>query len=721
MAVNPTTTTTSRLLLLPSAAAAAVHGDLQVAAAAALLPAAGARASDGAALPVRDAPPHRPHRRLHRPHHPLPPLLPLPPRPPPLPSSLPPPYLIPLLNSSSSTSSAVRSHSSRFLSTASDGGDFADGEESTGEADSDSDSSHPEQVGRVCAAIADVVAAGAVDANLEAALTALSPPLSEPLVLAVLDRFRHAHRPSYRFFRWAASAGGGEFAHTSVTYCKMVHILGKTRQFQSMVALIQEMGKEEGVLCMDAFKIAIKSFAAAGEIKNAVGVFEMMRKHGFDDGVESFNCLLVALAQEGLGKEANQVFDRMRDRYSPDLRSYTALMLAWCNARNLVEAGRVWNEMLEKGMKPDVVVHNTMIEGLLRGQRRPEAVKMFELMKAKGPAPNVWTYTMLIRDHCKKGKMDLAMRCFQEMKDVGCQPDVATYTCLLVGYGNAKRMDRVTALLEEMTQKGCPPDGRTYNALIKLLTNRSMPDDAARIYKKMIKKGLEPTIHTYNMMMKSYFLGGRNYMMGCAVWEEMHQKGICPDVNSYTVFINGHIRHGRPEEACKYIEEMIQKGMNAPQIDYNKFAADFSKAGKPDILYELAQKVKFTGKFDASNVFHRFVGFVNLCTKTTVNGYSENLFGYEAPCDYSAFETRNGFISLNDTEFSSFGGRKKNELMDGSKKKRMPEFVESKYFCAAARKRGYIHNLPIENNATSLGPPGIQEDSSTVCKVVLQA
>ncbi|KAK8710242.1 hypothetical protein V6N13_145576 [Hibiscus sabdariffa] len=26
-----------------------------------------------------------------------------------------------------------------------------------------------------------------------------------------------------------------------------------------------------------------------------------------------------------------------------------------------------------------------------------------------------------------------------------------------------------------------------------------------------------------------------------------------------------------------------------------------------------------------------------------------------------------------------------------------PEFVDSKYFCAAARKRGYIHNLPIEN------------------------
>ncbi|CAN6337929.1 unnamed protein product [Urochloa humidicola] len=625
--------------------------------AAALLAAAGALRGDGDAVPVPGALPPRPHRRLHRPHCPLPPLLPHPSRPPRLAPPVPPPHLTSGCSGAGRhrgtgvfplPSCAIPQLSARFislpgspllappgcwaadallgfpaarcLSTSAASDDDDDNEGRSSEQEAVAASGQQEHVARVCAAIADVVAAGA-DANLEAALSSLSPPLSEALVLAVLDRFKHAHRPSHRFFRWAAASGA--FIHTTITYCKMVHILGKARQFESMVALVQEMGKV-GALSMDAFKIAIKSFAAAGEIKNAVGVFELMRKNGFDDGVESFNCLLVALAQEGLGREARQVFDKLRDRYTPDLRSYTALLLAWCNARNLVEAGRIWNEMLEKGMKPDVVVHNTMIEGLLRGQRRPEAVKMFELMKAKGPPPNARTYTMLIRDHCKRGKMDMAMRCFEQMQETRCQPDVATYTCLLVGYGNAKRMDRVTAVLEEMTQKGCPPDAQTYNALIKLLTNRNMPDDAARIYKKMIKKGLEPTIHTYNMMMKSYFLGGRNYAMGCAVWEEMHRKGICPDVNSYTVFINGHIRHCRPEEACKYIEEMINKGMKAPQIDYNKFAADFSKAGKPDILYELAQKVEFAGKSDVSNVFHQWAERMKSRIKRTVPNQTGN-------------------------------------------------------------------------------------------------
>ena len=41
-----------------------------------------------------------------------------------------------------------------------------------------------------------------------------------------------------------------------------------------------------------------------------------------------------------------------------------------------------------------------------------------------------------------------------------------------------------------------------------------------------------------------------------------------------------------------------------------------------------------------------------------------------------------------------------------------PEFVDSKFFCAAARKRGYIHNLPIENRSPLIPlPPKIIHDA----------
>ncbi|KAF3780460.1 Pentatricopeptide repeat-containing protein [Nymphaea thermarum] len=439
------------------------------------------------------------------------------------------------------------------------------------------------------------------DRNMEAVLNQCNVEVSHVLVVDVLNRFRYAWKPASRFFYWAGQQPG--FSHDSQTYNVMMNILGKTRQFESMVAMFEEMGKN-GVITMETFIIATKAFAAGREMKKAVSVFELMKRYNFEADINTLNALLDALGRAKLAKEAQSLCERMKDKFPPDLKTYSVLLSGWCKVKNLVEAGKIWNEMVDKGLKPDIVAHNTMLEGLFMGGRKSEAIKLFELMKVKGPSPNVRSYTILMGNLCKSKKMDVAMQYFDEMQASGCKPDIAVYTCLIVGFGNVGKMVYVYKLLQEMKKNGCPPDGRTYNALIKLMTNRNMPADAARIYNKMIENGLEPTIHTYNMIMKSFFLS-KNYEMGLAIWNEMLRKGCCPDDNSYTVFINGLIRTGRSEEACMYIEEMINKGMKAPQLDYNKFAADFSKAGKPDILEELAKRLKFSGKFEDSNTFLR--------------------------------------------------------------------------------------------------------------------
>ncbi|KAL4349951.1 hypothetical protein S245_032828 [Arachis hypogaea] len=358
-----------------------------------------------------------------------------------------------------------------------------------------------------------------------------------------------------------------------------------------MVAMLEEMG-EKGLLTMETFSIAIKSFAASKERKNSVGVFDLMKKYKFRVDADAINFLLDSLGRAKLGKEAQAVFEKLKGRFTHDLQTYTVLFNGWCRVKNLLEAGRVWNEMIDKGFKPDVVAHNIMLEGLLRCKKKSDAIKLFEIMKAK---------------------------------DRGCQPDAALYTCLITGFGRQRRMDLISDLLKTMRKRGCPPDGKTYNALIKVMTSQHMPDDAMRIYKMMIQSGIKPTIHTYNMIMKSYFVT-KNYEMGHAIWDEMHHMGCYPDDNSYTLFIGGLIRQGRSGEACRYIEEMIAKGMKAPQLDYNKFAADFSKAGNPGILEELAKKLKIAGKFEVSNVIDSWAEMMRKSARRREPTYSGGWF-----------------------------------------------------------------------------------------------
>ncbi|GAA0168676.1 hypothetical protein LIER_23340 [Lithospermum erythrorhizon] len=437
---------------------------------------------------------------------------------------------------------------------------------------------------------------------MEVVLDGCGIDLTHDLVVEVLERFKHARKVAFRFFCWAGDRPG--FGHDSGTYNKMMQILGKTKQFETMVSVLEDMG-ERGLLTLETFQILIKAFAAAKERKKAVGLFELMKKYKFKVGVETINCLLDELGKAKLGKEAHTLFERLEHRFTPNIRTYTVLLNGWCRVKNLVEAGKIWNLMIDKGFKPDIVAHNTMLDGLLKCKKRSDAIKLFEVMRAKGPSPNVKSYTILIRDLCKQGEMDMAIGYFEEMLDSGGETDAAIYTCLITGYGNQNKMDKVYGYLVEMKEKGFSPDAQLYNALIKLMINRQMLDEIVQVYKKMIQSGLKPSIHTYNMMIRSYFIA-KDYDMASAVWEEMKQKGCCPDENSYTVLIGGLIRLGRSVEACKFLEEMLEKGMRVPQLDYNRFAADFSRAGKPNILDELAQRTKFSGKFEVSNEFSRW-------------------------------------------------------------------------------------------------------------------
>ncbi|XP_078159556.1 uncharacterized protein LOC144555187 [Carex rostrata] len=450
------------------------------------------------------------------------------------------------------------------------------------------------------------------DRDMDLLLTECGIGPTQSLVVSVIDRFHHAHKLAYRFFRWAGSVPG--FAHDPVTYNKMVNVLGRNRQFEILANLLEEMGTLQ-LLSLESFKIAIHSFSSSSQIKRCLWVFQLMKRFGFDAGLETFNCLLDMLAGEKLGKEAHKLFDKMSGQYTPDIRTYTALLAGWCKVKNLVEACRVWNEMLDRGLKPDIATYNIMLEGLLYGQKRSEAVKLFDLMKAKGPIPNTHTYTIIIRAFCTGRKMDLALSVFEEMQVANCEPSVAIYTCLLTGFGNAGRMDRVISLLSQMEESGPAPDLHTYNAISKLLTSHDMPEEANRVYKSMVQRGFEPSINTYNMIMKSLF--SRNHEMGCWVWKEISKKEVSPNANSYTVFIAGHIQHGRVREAERYILEMVNKDMKAPLIDYNKFVADFCRVGEPNKLEEMAQKMRSNGKFEAADWLSRRAGKVRVRTGPT--------------------------------------------------------------------------------------------------------
>ena len=53
--------------------------------------------------------------------------------------------------------------------------------------------------------------------------------------------------------------------------------------------------------------------------------------------------------------------------------------------------------MIDMGFKPNLVAHNSKLEGLLRSEKWYIAINLLKVMKAKLPRPNIRSYKILIQ------------------------------------------------------------------------------------------------------------------------------------------------------------------------------------------------------------------------------------------------------------------------------------------------------------------------------------
>ncbi|KAF4363768.1 hypothetical protein F8388_000433 [Cannabis sativa] len=174
-------------------------------------------------------------------------------------------------------------------------------------------SADPMEVDRVCKVIDELFE---LDRNME----------------AVLDEF----------FCWAGGKPG--FAHDSRTYNSMMSILGKTRQFETLVSMLEEMG-EKGLLTMETFMIAIKAFASAKERKKAVEEFD----RGWEV-VDEMIDLVVPKVMKAKGPV-------------PNMKSYTILIRELCKQGKMREAVEYFDDLIESGNQPDTAVYTCLITG----------------------------------------------------------------------------------------------------------------------------------------------------------------------------------------------------------------------------------------------------------------------------------------------------------------------------------------------------------------------
>lgn len=369
----------------------------------------------------------------------------------------------------------------------------------------------------------------------------------------------------------------------------MLDIVGKARNIDLFWDLIKEIGHRR-LVTDKTCKIAIKTLASAREMKKCVEFFHVMNGFGYGYKLETLNKVIDALCGDKLAEEATYIVKKLKHLVKSDGFTYKCLIRGFCDVGDLVEASNIWNLMVDEGLEVDIDGVEKMMDTLFKLNRFDEAMTLFQSIRVNRIDDlGISTYKLVIGWMCKKGKLGQAREVFDEMLERGIQPDSITLASLIYCFFSKARVREAYKIAEGIEK----PDISIYHGLIKGLLRLKKANEATNVFREMIRRGCEPTMHTYVMLLQGH-LGKRG------------RKGDDPLINFDTIFVGGLVKAGKSLEATKYVERVMNRGVEVPRFDYNRFLHYYSNEEGCVMFEVMSKKLREVGLFDLGGIFERY-------------------------------------------------------------------------------------------------------------------
>uniref|UniRef100_A0A7S4M4D6 Pentacotripeptide-repeat region of PRORP domain-containing protein n=2 Tax=Vannella robusta TaxID=1487602 RepID=A0A7S4M4D6_9EUKA len=242
-----------------------------------------------------------------------------------------------------------------------------------------------------------------------------------------------------------------------------------------------------------------------------------------------------------------------QDRIKPTCKTWTLLIQANVNDRNITRALQLTDLMKENNIPPNAYTYNCLLLGYIK-QRKFHMIQVIkEKMKEEKIPFGVISYSILIKGYMDCRMIAKAEETLQELHQNGMQANRVTYTSMISGYIKGGRLDKALKLFDQM---GELKDTFVYNALIDGLMKKKEFDKASQLIDQMKLRGLSPDIDTMTSVISGYVKHGR--VKDAAELLEKTKSTMKPATWMYTSIIGGFANQGHFEKAKEYVNELIE-------------------------------------------------------------------------------------------------------------------------------------------------------------------
>ncbi|ONK66118.1 uncharacterized protein A4U43_C06F4330 [Asparagus officinalis] len=312
-----------------------------------------------------------------------------------------------------------------------------------------------------------------------------------------------------------------------------------------------------------SFNSVINACCRVGDVDGAFGFFKRMGEFGCVADTITHNVLIDGLCKANMVDRGCDILRGVSLDGSCllNVKSYTSVISGFCKLGRMEEANKVFEEMVESGIKPSRITYNVLIDGYGKVCDLKAANLVYERMRICGCSPDVVTYTSLIHGYCRSGQVDDAMRILHEMGGKEVRPNAYTFSIIIDSFCKKNRLKEAREILRELNgRKDILPHAFIYNPVIDGFCKAGDVEEANSILGEMEERGCRPDKHTYTILIIGHCVRGR-MSEAIGLFNKMVATGCAPDSIAVNNFVSLLLKAGMPSEAKRIVEIASGKNM----------------------------------------------------------------------------------------------------------------------------------------------------------------